>query len=315
MNPQFSIIIPLYNKEKDIKTTLESVLAQSFTNFEIIVANDGSTDASEEVVKRFTDTRIKYFNKKNEGVGPTRNFAVKGASAEHIAFLDADDYWYPNHLENLDNLIKKFPDCKWFATAYEKKHNQKLTIATQSPIMQKCKNWMGIVEDYFQNSFVDSLAWTSAVCFRKDFFEKLGGFDIAITNGAGEDTDLWIRAALESEIAVSTKITAQYNLVGSNRISHIPTKNRVFMNPDTYINEEKNNPTLKKYLDLNRYSFALQHKMAGDMDAFKKYKAGINDLNITSKQRFLLNLPSWVLFKLVKYQKIVADLGFRVSSF
>lgn len=313
--PRFSVIIPLYNKEKDIKKTLESLLSQTFGDFEAIVVNDGSTDGSEAVVKGFSDKRIKYFNKKNEGVAFTRNFAVQQATAPLVAFLDADDYWYPQHLENLDKLVSQFPDANWYATAYEKKHHNSLSVPIQTPVMKQNSDWMGMVPNYFENSFVDALAWTSAVCMKKDFFMELNGFDTNITNGAGEDTDLWIRAALKGPIAFSTQITAQHNLQGSNRISHTPTKNRVFMNPDNYLEEEKDNPALKKYLDLNRFSFALQHKMAGDKEAFKRYFINIDLKNLTPKQNFILKQPKWIIKGMLKVQKKALDAGLRFSSF
>ena len=75
--PKFSVIIPLYNKEKDIQKTLDSLLSQTFPDFEVIIVNDGSTDKSEDVVKAVDDDRINYFSKKNEGVGPTRNYGVE----------------------------------------------------------------------------------------------------------------------------------------------------------------------------------------------------------------------------------------------
>ena len=91
---EFSIIIPLYNKEKDILDTLKSVLNQSHTDFEIIIVNDGSTDDSERVIKTLVDERIKYFSKQNEGVALTRNYGVNKAKYEHVVFLDADDHWH-----------------------------------------------------------------------------------------------------------------------------------------------------------------------------------------------------------------------------
>ena len=313
--PKFSIIIPLYNKEKDIAKTLNSLFLQTETDYEIIVVNDGSTDGSEAVVKGFDDHRIAYFSKQNEGVSRTRNIAVTKATSDHIVFLDADDYWYPNHLENLKNLIEKFPDKKWFATAYEKRHNHKFTSAMRSPIMSKPKDWQGIVSNYFENSLIDALAWTSAVCFRKDFFTHLKGFDTSITHGAGEDTDLWIRAALEAPLVFSTTITARHNLDGSNRISNTPTLIRNFMDVDAYEAKAKDHPGLKAYLDLNRFSFAMQYKMAGDNDTYHRFTKDIDVQNLTSKQRYMLKQPKNMLTLLLKGKALAEKLGFRLSSF
>ena len=312
--PKFSVIIPLYNKEKDIEKTMTSLFAQRFSDFEVIIVNDGSTDQSERVIKSLTDSRIKLFSKKNEGVALTRNFAVEKATSEHIAFLDADDYWHPHHLENLNNLIEKFPEAQWYATAYEKKHNQKLITSMISPILEK-KEWSGIVDDYFKNSLIDALAWTSAVCMKKSFFQQLKGFDATITNGAGEDTDLWIRAALASPMVFSTQISARHNLDGSNRISHTPTKNRVFFNPDKYEEVARENLYLKKYLDINRFSFAIQHKLAKDLDSFKEYVRKIDPNNLNSKQRFLLKQPRSVLMLFIRIKVMFESFGTRLTAY
>lgn len=313
--PEFSIIIPLYNKEKDIVKTLNSLFLQTETDYEIVLVNDGSTDGSEAVVQQFDDPRIKYFTKENEGVSKTRNFAVTKASSEHIVFLDADDYWHPNHLENLLDLITSFPDATWYATAYEKRHHRSFITPMLSPILEKGKHWKGLVPNYFENSLIDPLAWTSAVCFKKDFFEKLQGFDTAITHGAGEDTDLWIRAALQEPIAFTCLITARHNLDGSNRISHTPTLIRKFMDLDVYEAEAKHHPGLKKYLDLNRFSFAMQHKMAGDHTTYKHFVQKIDLQNLTKKQRYILKQPKQLLHLILKGKALVEKLGVRLTSF
>ena len=314
MEPFFSVVIPLFNKEKDIHKTLESLFSQSFSNFEVVIVNDGSTDNSEKVVKSISDPRIRFFNKKNEGVARTRNFGVEKATAKHIAFLDADDFWHTDHLENLNVLLKEFPEQSWYATAYEKKHHSKMITTMVSPIMEK-KEWRGIVKDYFKNSLIDPLAWTSAVCMKKVLFQDLNGFDSTITNGAGEDTDLWIRAALTSPLVFSTRASARHNLDGSNRISHIPANKRVFFDPDKYETYSAENPYLKKYLDINRYSFAIQHKLAKETQSFKGYLNNIDLDNLNSKQRFLLKQPRSVLIVLIRIKAIFESFGKRLSAY
>src|SRR4051812_32162135 len=95
----FSVIIPLYNKANYIENTIKSVLNQTFTDFEIIVVNDESTDESETIVLGFNDKRIQLFNQKNQGVSVARNHGIEKAKGKLVAFLDADDYWFHNHLE------------------------------------------------------------------------------------------------------------------------------------------------------------------------------------------------------------------------
>ena len=97
-----SIIIPLYNKATSIKRTIHSVLSQSYTDFELIIINDGSTDNSAEIVnKQFYDKRIRYIYQDNAGVSSARNRGIKEAIGEWILFLDADDILYPNALKIL----------------------------------------------------------------------------------------------------------------------------------------------------------------------------------------------------------------------
>jgi len=121
MPPYFSIVIPLYNKANHIKNTLQSVLDQTFTSFEIIIINDGSTDNSLGVVKAFINERILVFSIENKGVSYARNFGVAKATTELIVFLDADDTWKPHHLEDLKELHEEFPNCGMYAKAYVRK--------------------------------------------------------------------------------------------------------------------------------------------------------------------------------------------------
>lgn len=311
---RFSIIIPLYNKERDIQATLQSVLAQSHPDFEIVLVDDGSKDDGVAKAKGIDDARIKIFQKENEGVAIARNYGVAQANNELIAFLDADDYWHPTHLEDLNTLIEKFPQSKWFATAYEKKFNDKLVVPYDGPIMKNTSAYVSVA-NYFENCLIDSISWTSAMCFKKSFFNSLNGFDARITHGAGEDTDLWIRAALAEPLAFCTKISATYNLEGSNRISLTPTKKRAFMDPDNFEKDAQKDLHLKTYLDLNRYSFALQHKLAGDTDSFRKFLKNLDPKNISRKQRILLKLPNFILKILLKIQSGFRSSGVQTTSF
>lgn len=315
VGPFFSIIIPLYNKERDVANTLKSLSEQTYQEFEVIIVDDGSTDKSLEVARSHATERHRIFTKENEGVAPTRNFGVQQAESDYVVFLDADDYWYPFHLEDLKDLIDTHPQETWFATAYEKRFNDQLVSPMITPILEKGTQWKGRVNNFFENSWVDCLAWTSAVCFKKSFFQELNGFDTTITMGAGEDTDLWLRAALKSPLIFSNRISATHNLDGSNRISNSPTLDRNFMNLDLYEAAAKNDPKLKKYLDLNRYSFALQHRFAGDETSFKKYVSKLDPSNLNAKQRLLLKLPKGGLSLFLRLKLGLEKLGLRTTSF
>src|SRR5690554_4515625 len=116
--PYFSIIIPLYNKENYIHKTLISVLNQTFNAYEVIVINDGSTDDSVKIVKQINDQRIKIVHQKNLGVSVARNKGIELAKTNYICFLDADDFWQPNHLQSFYDAIHKFPNAKMYCNRY-----------------------------------------------------------------------------------------------------------------------------------------------------------------------------------------------------
>ncbi|WP_223033809.1 glycosyltransferase family 2 protein [Hanstruepera marina] len=298
MTPRISIIIPLYNKANVIKQTLVSALNQSFNDFEIIIINDGSTDNSLHVVNSINDNRIHVYTTKNQGVSAARNYGISKAVAEYVAFLDADDIWKPNHLENLNLLQNQFPNCGLYCAAYEKQYKSFSSPAVFNNIPND-ENWMGIVTDYFESSFKNSIAWTSAVMVPKEVLKTLNGFDEAITLGAGEDTDLWIRIALQYPVALYNSVSSIHNLKAENRISNSKTHLRNFINLDAYEVFTKNNPSLKRYLDINRFAIGMQYKLTGNDVQAENYFNKINPDSLNRKQRFLMSRNTNTL-KLIK---------------
>ncbi len=132
-----SIIIPAYNCEKTIKKCLESIINQSKKEIEIIVINDGSTDDTEKIIKRFNDERIKYFKNKNQGIGKTRNFGIEKAMGDYLLFVDSDDYLAPEACEKL----------------YQKAINENLDIV----ISDLCKKYQnGNTEEVKTANFISS---------------------------------------------------------------------------------------------------------------------------------------------------------------
>ncbi len=312
---QFTVVIPLYNKAAEIRATLDSVFAQRYTDFEVVVIDDGSTDQSAALVKEFSDPRLRLISQKNQGVGPARNRGVHEARTPYIAFLDADDYWYPDHLKNLSALIQRYPGAKWMATAYEKAFTERLVRAVDTPLRLKENNWQGPVEDFFTMAKKDAPAWTSAMCFSKEFFQTLGGFNPEITMGAGEDTDLWIRAALSEPMYWINSITARHQQFSSNRVSHAPTLKRKFIDLDCYENDAQQNESLKVYLDLNRYSIGLKYKMAGDEARAKTYFKALDQSSLNNRQNLLVRLPGGILRFGLWTQRFLARFGLRLSAF
>jgi glycosyltransferase involved in cell wall biosynthesis len=314
MKPYFSIIIPLYNKENHIKDTLNSVWSQSFEHFEVIVVNDGSTDGSLKEVNSVNDERLQIFSIENQGVSNARNYGISKANADLIVFLDADDLWLEHHLQDLKDLHDAFPDCGMYCKAYDKKDGR-ILMSSKFKNIPKKSPWKGIVSNYFESSLVNSIAWTSAVMVPKTTLEKVGVFDTKITLGAGEDTDLWIRIALQYPVAFSNKVSAIHQLHSDNRISNSNTNIRQFINLDQYNQQAIKNPSLKRYLDLNRFAIAMQYKLVGNTEKAKTLLNGIHSKSLNKKQRFLRSQPTGVLRLLFTLKQFLKTLGFQLSSF
>ena len=314
MKPYFSIIIPLYNKEQHISDTLKSVWSQTFTDFEVIVINDGSTDGSLDVVKSIREDRIQLFSIKNQGVSNARNYGISKANSDLIVFLDADDLWFNHHLQDLKDLYEAFPGCGMYCKAYNKKDGNRITTSTFTNIASD-SNWKGIVKDYFASSCINNIAWTSAVLIPKTILNETGLFDTKITLGAGEDTDLWIRIALKYPVAFDNKVSALHQLHSDNRISNSNTNLRQFIDLEKYEPQAKTNSSLKRYLDLIRYSIAIQYKSVGNTEKVNFYKKEIDMNSLNKRQRFLLSQPLVSLKVLFKIKQILKKFGIQLSSF
>lgn len=207
----FSIIIPLYNKEQSITNTLKSVLKQTFTDFEIIIVNDGSTDKSVAKVDAFKDGRIRLIHQENEGVSSARNKGIKKAKYEWIAFLDADDIWLENHLSCLKEMITTFKNHKAFCTSYTKLDG-----------FLRCEDFsldtIKIVEDYFEEVIKYHFFWTGVVCIHKSVFQEVGYFNTQLSRG--EDLELWMRIGRVYSIIWSNCLTAIYKQDSENKVTH-----------------------------------------------------------------------------------------------
>lgn len=200
----FSVVIPLYNKEQYILKAVDCVLNQTFTDFEIIIVNDGSTDGSLEVLNQVSDKRIKVFSKPNGGVSSARNKGIELSKSDYIAFLDADDLWDVDYLLEMKNLIDKYPKAVMYASAYEVIEKNKRIIDTQG--LNE-----GIMPSYFSVARNYTIVWTSAVIIRKDILLEIGGFPLGMISG--EDLYTFAKVAIKGEVAYTPKVLAYYNYV------------------------------------------------------------------------------------------------------
>ena len=213
----FSIVIPLYNKEHNIKSTIDSVLSQSFSQFEIIVVDDGSSDNSIAVINSIEDERIRIISKKNGGVSSARNVGIYSSRYEYIAFLDADDLWDENYLLEQKKMIEDFPDAVMWGINFAPVLNgmEYTHYSTALP-----EGFRGIVKNYFQmTGRVSDLFCSSSVVIKKDILHNCGLFDERIRYA--EDLDMWYRIIARHPVAFYDKVMVFYQHDAENRaLSH-----------------------------------------------------------------------------------------------
>lgn len=198
-----SVVIPLYNKERQIGKTLRSVLDQTYQDFEIVLVNDGSTDSSVSEVEKFQDARIRLINQKNAGVSVARNRGIQESKGDYIALLDGDDEWKPDYLETQMELTQKYPECDVFAVNYCFRDMAGQTIPTKiNKLLFTGPD--GILINYFEVASCSHPPICSiSIMVRKGVFESVGGFPVGIKSG--EDLLTWARLACKYKIAYSTK--------------------------------------------------------------------------------------------------------------
>jgi len=177
--PKVSAIIPTYNRATLVKEAVESVLAQTFRDFEVIVVDDGSIDNTRSVIETMDDNRIRYFCKNNGGCASARNFGMAKAHGDFIAFLDSDDLWPKNFLQVMLNHLESKPECGcvYCLVTVTYPDGQK----KESYRAEYCKSgW--ITKDLFKKSFI----WIQTTLFRKNALEGII-FDESMRNGADND--------------------------------------------------------------------------------------------------------------------------------
>jgi len=235
-NPTVSVIIPTFNRAHLIGKAIKSVLNQTYRDFEVIVVDDGSKDNTKEIIRSFTDKRIKYFKKykENRGISVARNIGIKMARGKYIALLDSDDEWLPEKLGKQVQLLQNKSSevgvvCSWSYTIDEKGNY----------ISKRCLPKKGgyIYEDLLSTNPIS----VPTVLIRKECFNRVGLFDDLLN--AQEDWDMWVRIAKYYRFALIKVPLVKYRL-HSNQLSKnlgvkIITANRILVK---YANELKKRP-------------------------------------------------------------------------
>ena len=220
---KFSIIIPLYNKAPYIRKALGSVFAQTYTDYELIIVDDGSTDDSCAIADEFVReamgnglwaideetnrqspiaNRLMLLKQQNAGVSAARNSGVAASSGDYIAFLDADDWWEPTYLEKMAKLIEDYPEAGLYASNYYYHKDGQNIIKVDIPT-----GYFNYPKEYFKNF---AMPVTSiSVIIPRNIYDVMGGFPLGIK--LGEDFLLWAKIALHYKVAFWNEPLAYYN--------------------------------------------------------------------------------------------------------
>jgi len=205
-NTKVSVVIPLYNKAAYIARAIDSVLAQTFADFELIVVDDGSTDGGGDVVRRHVDPRIRLIVQSNAGPGAARNRGLREARSELVAFLDADDEWLPGFLATAVEYLQSHQEVATISLGYRK-------AAEELAVVEDLWNARGLREGIYQMGrdghcaqfAVWLLAYMSpwSTVARKSVVLRYGGFFDRWKCLYAEDAYLWLQVLLNETVAIS----------------------------------------------------------------------------------------------------------------
>jgi len=205
--PRVSVIIPAYNAMNYLPQTLKSVLKQTFTDFEILIINDGSSDDIVEWASQISDSRVKLISQINQGVSAARNTGIRNAQGEYIAFIDADDLWEPTKLEKQVNCLEANPvvGLVYTWTAFIDQFGQPTGVSKVSHAEGNV--WEKIV-------IQDMISPGGSAMVRTECFDKVGLFDVELR--IGEDRDMWTRIAAICPFAVIKEFLTLYRRHSQN---------------------------------------------------------------------------------------------------
>lgn len=288
-NIKFSIIIPVYNKEKYVKKTIESVLNQSYTNYEIIIIDDGSNDSSAKILSSIESKKLQLISKENTGVSDSRNIGIDLSTGDIICFLDADDCWDVEHLTKLHETISSHDtEALWGCGAFRVNRNGSLRSSN-------------CFSSYSNNAISDLISgltiWTGTVFVSRMILLKNKELRFNIDYNHGEDREFWYSLSLLYPNYIYNKnSTAIYNLVensltdknkGSDDLRFLTFKKRL----EFYIENYDADNRFASYLDkqsqvsfLNRMAISkipkilIRNLMTEEPTLFPKYKLYALDL-------------------------------------
>ncbi len=305
MNYSFSVIIPLYNKEREIEATIRSVLAQSYQPHEIVVVNDGSKDRSAEVVRGINSPLIRLIDQPNAGECAARNRAIREATGDYVALIDADDQWEEGFLDEINSLINEYPDCGLYCTSFR-------VVSSEGLFRAPCPEIRGVVDNFFRDSAHRFIAIPSASAMPRAIFDQIGGFPEGMKIAG--DLYMWIKLARRYRVCFSPKPLVRYLKEASNRSAAIYTPEQT-----VYSFEELYDPSApldeREFIARAALGKALILCAKGDTEAARRAIATfsytktyrrtlrkvqlLNQLPVSWRQP-LLNLYNWLAWRIAK---------------
>lgn len=308
----FTVIIPLYNKESYVENTINSILNQTFTDYEVLIVNDCSTDKSIEKVKPFLTDKIKLIeHSENKGLSAARNTGIKNANANYITFLDADDLWKPTFLETIFRLINEFPEARIFGTNYEEVYSNKIVTPKNLPIGLKPNS--NQLVSFFKFNLGQGIYNHGSVCFHKEVYSKAGMYDENID--FAEDIDFNIRANYYFKIAYSNTIQMQYFMETGTQLTRSSILNKRLPEYDKYDVFASENKDIAKYLAFERYVLAKHIKTDGGYELYKNINSKIDYNYLNWKQKLLLKLPAFILKLIKEIKEVLIKKGLKITSY
>lgn len=214
--PFFSVVVPLYNKEKYIEKCIGSVLGQTCDEFELIVVDDGSSDGSACIVEKITDSRLRLIKQVNSGVAAARNTGILAARGKYVAFLDADDWYEKDFLEEISKLSQEFNGCDAYASAYFQ-HKNGVKSDSAGYVSHQPERY--VVDDFYRDWSLGAFFCASSCVVDSAYFREKNKL-FPVGESMGEDQELWFHIAENGTIAYMKECLSNYNQGADNSLSY-----------------------------------------------------------------------------------------------
>jgi glycosyltransferase involved in cell wall biosynthesis len=209
VTPMVSVVVPTYNRANLLRATVESILQQTYTDFELIIVDNMSRDGTENYVANLRDQRVRYFRNDNGGViAINRNFGIRKAKGTYVALCDDDDLWYP---EKLEKQVRAMASDLSAGLCY----SNALSFNTNGTV----KEWYmrrKATENHFWHLLIGNLIPSSSVLIRKDVFERVGLLSEMPVRVGVEDYEMWIRISHAYKLLYLPEMLIRYRMHGSN---------------------------------------------------------------------------------------------------